>query len=310
MLDKFELASGTTMGRDHRVRLAKNNQDGVCAFVNTDLIVAVVTDGCSSGIHSELGAVLGAQLMVAAIKNNVRRVTFQTHETRLVQPALWERIRQDVLAQLRSLALSLYSEGSFTDFVTSHFLFTSLGVVITPLLSVFFGTGDGLIIVNNERFILEPNEGNEPAYLGYALLDSSQLSFTQEQLKLQIIRAVPTSELDHFLVGTDGATVLLGADKKLIPGRTVTVGPIDQFWTTERFFRNPFALGQYLTLLNTDSEKIDWDNRRVLKEPGLLFDDTTIVVGRRKDRREETKDKGGKPHAGGLLGLFRNQSDG
>lgn len=283
IIDTFEIASGYTMGRDHRMRLAKNNQDGYCVIRSTGMIAAVVTDGCSSGNFSEFGAVLGAQIVANATSRNVSRaIGLHPDWERLVNPALWERTRQDVLAQLRTLALTLCPDGSLTDFVVDYLLFTVVGIVITPLQSVFFGIGDGMVVVNGDKIVLEPSEGNEPAYLGYNLLDPSQIKHTQEQLRFQLLRVVPTEEVQHFLVATDGAESLLEVDERLIPGRTVKVGPISQLWTTDRFFTNPFALSQFLLLINTDSQKIDWEKRAVTKNAGLLFDDTTIVVGRRK----------------------------
>lgn len=283
IIDTFEIASGSTMGRDHRMRLAKNNQDGFCVIRSADVIVAVVTDGCSSGNFSGFGAVLGAQVVANAVSRSVSRaIGLRQGENSLAYPTLWERVRQDVLAQLRTLALTLRPDGSLTDFVVDYLLFTVIGVTITPQISAFFGIGDGLIMINDEKIVLEPNEGNEPAYLGYSLLDPSQIKHVQEQLRFQLLRVIPTEKVQHFFVATDGAESLLEAEERLIPGRTVKVGPISQLWMTDRFFTNPFALPQFLLLVNTDSQRIDWDRQAVTKNAGLLFDDTTIVVGRRK----------------------------
>ena len=48
----------THVGRDH-VRVGRNNQDGV--FATRDVVV--VTDGCGSQPHSEVGAQLGARFL-------------------------------------------------------------------------------------------------------------------------------------------------------------------------------------------------------------------------------------------------------
>ena len=50
--------AATHIGRDH-LRIGRNNQDGVFTAPR----VAVVTDGCSSQPHSEVGAQLGARFL-------------------------------------------------------------------------------------------------------------------------------------------------------------------------------------------------------------------------------------------------------
>jgi hypothetical protein len=59
----FALASGTTIGYDHS-RTGRNNQDAYKIIQTPEVTVAVVCDGCSSGVngvsHNELGAWIGA----------------------------------------------------------------------------------------------------------------------------------------------------------------------------------------------------------------------------------------------------------
>ncbi len=45
-------------------------------------------------------------------------------------------------------------------------------------------------------------------------------------------------------------------------------------------FRNPVALTRRLSLLAEDAVEIDWDERRVVRRPALLDDDTTIAIAR------------------------------
>jgi hypothetical protein len=60
------------------------------------------------------------------------------------------------------------------------------------------------------------------------------------------------------------------------------VGPLSQFWTDDRYFANPDALRRRLTLINRESVRADFESRRLVRTPGLLPDDTTVVVLRRR----------------------------
>ncbi|MDO8622315.1 MAG: protein phosphatase 2C domain-containing protein, partial [bacterium] len=54
---------------------------------------------------------------------------------------------------------------------------------------------------------------------------------------------------------------------------------IDQFWTDDRYFRNPDMVRRRLTLVNREAVRAE--NGMLARTPGLLPDDTTLVVIRR-----------------------------
>ena len=62
----FEWAAGSVAGRDHR-RVGRNSQDAVRVVGDDGALVAVVTDGCGSAPHSEVGAHLLAQLLAVRL---------------------------------------------------------------------------------------------------------------------------------------------------------------------------------------------------------------------------------------------------
>ena len=71
MKDKFEIAGGTVLGREH-LRLGKNNQDAFAFKVVDDYaIMAIVCDGCSAGAHTEVGAKLGASIAIESLFSNL-----------------------------------------------------------------------------------------------------------------------------------------------------------------------------------------------------------------------------------------------
>lgn len=273
MIKRFELAWGSVIGRDH-VLIGKNNQDACGCHVGADMIVAVVCDGCSGGRHSEVGAKLGARLLVEALRRQlapalqderVWRVaaslagltpgeTAERSPANLNDAGLWESARRAVLRHLGLIVKRMGGHPAQT--IHDHFLFTTVGVVVTPRQTALFSLGDGLIALNGELLRLGPFPDNQPPYLGYALDGRIAGRFPKDALRFQVHHVLPTDDVRCLLIGTDGAEDLL------------KLGPLRPFWEDDRCFNNP-----------------DMVRRRLVqagKEPGLLPDDTTLVVIRRK----------------------------
>jgi hypothetical protein len=241
----FEIAGGSVTGRAH-VAAGRNNQDAFCWASDADGLVAVVCDGCSSGPHSEVGAQLGSRLWVQAATRML--------SANLDVADLLAQVGQDVLARLRVLAREMSTDASsFARTVTDHFLFTIVGVLITAGGATTFSVGDGLVVLNGERTELGPFPNNEPPYLGYALLPSAQDRGTGDRVPFTIHRSIPASDVQSLVLGTDGAIELE-----------------TQFWKDERFFKNPDMVRRRLAVLSRSARG------------GLLSDDTTLVVIRRK----------------------------
>ncbi len=68
--DRFEIAGGSVSGRSH-VLAGKGNQDAYYWAGQETSLVAVVCDGCGSGASSEVGAELGARLLVAEVAREI-----------------------------------------------------------------------------------------------------------------------------------------------------------------------------------------------------------------------------------------------
>ncbi|HXU03614.1 MAG TPA: protein phosphatase 2C domain-containing protein [Polyangia bacterium] len=241
----FEIAGGSVAGRAH-VAAGRNNQDAFCWASDADGLVAVVCDGCSSGPHSEVGAAVGARLVVKAATRLLR--------SNLDGAELLEQVGQDVLARLRVLARAMSVDAaSFSRTVADHFLFTIVGVVITANDATTFALGDGLVVINGERTELGPFANNEPPYLGYALLPGASDRGARARVSFEVHRSMAANEVQSLVLGTDGALALEAP-----------------FWSDDRFFTNPDMVRRRLTVL-----------KRGPRGP-LLSDDTTVVVIRRK----------------------------
>jgi hypothetical protein len=261
----FETAAGTVIGRDHALA-RRNNQDAFCTWDGAEGVIAVVADGCGSGRSSEVGARLGARLVTEALRR--QRLAALPPERVL------ERARVDVLEALGRLAASM--GGNLDRTVSDYLLFTVIGAVVAEPVAFVFALGDGVAVVNGEADVI-PATDNRPPYLAYGLT-----TIDAPDSRFQVRRALPAREVDSILLGTDGVLDLMRAEGRRVPGRPELVGPLSQFWEDDRHFRNPASLTRRLTLFNRDVQRLDWESRRVEREHGLLPDDTTLVVLRRK----------------------------
>ncbi len=255
-LPAFEIAGGSIPGQAH-VAAGRNNQDAYAWEASPHAIVAVVCDGCGSAPHSEVGAAIGARLVVRSALR---------HLPRSLDPAdLLERVRLDVLRRLRLLALVMSRDATtFARTVLEHFLFTIVGAVVTNRLATTFSLGDGLVVRDGERWQLGPFPGNEPPYLAYALLARSG------EHRFEVHRPVPVAEVRSLLLATDGAIELEHLADRAVLGRNERVGPLEQFSSDDRFFRNPDMVRRRLVVVSRGAHG------------GRLPDDTTLVVLRRR----------------------------
>lgn len=272
----FEFAQGTVVGRDHRL-IGKNNQDGMYVATYPGLSFAVVTDGCGDPElkYSEVGARLTPPILVETILRQLRTRPLKE----MIIPRFWEKVRDDVVAQLRVIVGQM--GGIYEQIVRNYFLFTTLVAVITNETTVFVSFGDGTLIINGAQVPIGPFPGNMPPYLGYCLLDRSvQHAVSAEGFKIQAV--LPTVDLTSFLIGSDGVLQLLEAQDKQVPGKSELVGPISQFWTEDFFFQNKDAVRRRLSLIGQDVVRLNRDSQELVTSVGLLRDDTTLIVARRK----------------------------
>lgn len=270
-MNGVEIAGGTVAGRDH-VRVGKNSQDAYYWEESDDVLVAVVCDGCGSSPHSEVGAKLGAKLVVR-----------QTLLAYLQDPKAFvsadetgfERLKRTLLISLSSTIKDM--AGSFSENVRDYFLFTILGVIVDQTHGVqLFGCGDGVYYWNGFPVHLSaPN--NTPAYLSYGLIKTEM-----GEPELKRLLAYPGWKLQHLLLGTDGVSDLEKSHDLAIPGKEEKIGSMSQFWEKDGFFKNPFSIGHRLALINRSVRSVDWEKKALIEAHGPLRDDTTLIAIRSK----------------------------
>ena len=261
-MSPFAIAAGSTIGRDHR-ETGRNYQDAWVLQRTEKLTIAVVADGCGSGRFSEIGARLGSMLLA----DNLRE---QYLSGRGIN---WARAQRQVLARLDTIAGMCGSD--YRPFVEDHFLFTLVGMMMTPVVTTAFALGDGVIAINGEVKRLGPFPDNMPPYLGYGLLEG-RIGIDPGLIVLEPIVELATDDVDTWLIGTDGVDDYIDREGTEMPGLTSVVPPLDDFWRSDRYFSgNPELLSRHLKMAARD-----WP--RSNPNPGLLHDDTTIIVGRRE----------------------------
>lgn len=274
MLRKFEIAAGSVAGRDHIIA-GRNNQDAYAWRANDEALSIVVCDGCSSQMHSEVGAKIGSAMLATA----ALRSAYYGYEPDVDSPNVarwWGYFLGEVYPEVRALVRAL--GGRFSDRVAEYLLFTLNGVLITPSTTFFYSLGDGVVALNGQVRELGPFPGNEPPYLAYDLTGTSQSSSSMIN-----VSCIPTKDLESFLIGTDGLLHFLKHAHRSEPGRSELVGSLSQFWEYDRYFANPDMVRRKLVRVNRDVHRMD-DDGFLTHEPGLLPDDTTLVVLRRRSR--------------------------
>lgn len=297
----FEIASGTVTGRDH-LTIGRGSQDGLCIlrhrlpYSGEEFICGMVCDGCGSSEHSEVGAKLGAKMLVHALSeeigyceqymlpsDNVCSCSYlrqtESGRNKEVFHHIIEHARKTVASKLSVLSSAmgntLNSTGKFsqTETISQYLLFTAIGFIISPKTTIIFSLGDGVASLNGEIKSIDSGETNAPAYLAYEIVNT----IDNQKPKFSILWEVPTEQVKNLLIGTDGARFILKNEKTKVPGKEDCVGPLSQFWDADFFFSNSDGLRRRLSLLNRTMTTPGGE-----KEHGLLLDDTTIIAVRRR----------------------------
>lgn len=193
-------AMGGVVGREHR-RVGRDGQDGHAAVVTPRLAVAVVTDGCSSGQASEVGARLFAGVLVRLVEHHVRAA-----EGALVPDAIARAVTEDLVRRLATV-LALLAEDEAPEAaraVERFLLFGFLVAVITDDVAFVFGVGDGVVVTEDEVVVLDPGPENAPPYAAYALLAPE----AAPEPRVHVVREAPGKPTRFLAVATDGLAAL------------------------------------------------------------------------------------------------------
>ena len=254
--DQYSLCAGSVTGREH-LRTHRNNQDGAAIHAAPDLLIAAVTDGCSSGGSTEVGARFGA----AWLARWVPRYACETGPC-----AIWiSDLTTALVGALGTVARRLApSEDLVPSTVNDFLLFSFLVIVVSRTRTVVFGAGDGVFSVNGTVHALDAGPANAPAYVAYALLEAGAIDVPRRRAYATVHYDGPTNEVESALVATDGALDLLDHADGLRDGVDLA-----QFERDARYSRNASLVQKRLVVLR--------ETQRV------LADDTTIALLKRRE---------------------------
>ena len=233
-------AAAAVTGARH-LATARNGQDAAAAWAGERAAAVVVCDGCSSGDSSEVGARLGASLVVRALATRLEAGELPSC------PATWAAVRADVVRALAELVERMPGDRAVA--IHDHFLFTIVAAAATRDGAAVWALGDGAYSIGGATRVLGPFDDNRPPYLAYDLLGDPQPA---------CLAATSSTEI---VIATDGA-----AELDLAP------------FAAPRFVEHPDALRRQLAVLARADERIDWDERRVVRTAAVLQDDCAIGV--------------------------------
>jgi hypothetical protein len=244
--------TGAAVTGARHLRAARNGQDAVATVAGDGVGAIVVCDGCGSGASSEVGARLGARLVVNAIAGQLMRGA--------APGELWPAVRAEVTAALAQLVGALVPPGASdaerAAVVHDHLLFTIVAAAAAGDDASVWAIGDGGYAIGDRVHALGPFDGNQPPYLGYDVLAG------EHALAPAVPHVAHASRRDGaIVVATDGAIEV---------GLTALGDARDS--------AHPDALRRRLSVLARGGERIDWDARRVVRTPAALQDDGAVAV--------------------------------
>ena len=274
-MENFKFADASIIGTMHD-QMGRNNQDFGYLAIEDRYAVGVVADGCGSTITSEVGATLGAQWCAEYLRNILLTLGggYMMDEDHAL--AILIRMAEFVMTRIHhSIDRGSFSlqAGMDMQLLQNNFLFTLVGFIIdNETNSLAFSIGDGYIRVNNEEIFME-EANNAPTYIAYSL--------TPERNKWDLVPKIryfiPTKELKHLVVATDGMQDFAECEGKPFPGKIQEMIPsLEEVLNSEKYFTNPAQLQRLLAKMNPIT-------RPSARAHGLLRDDTTIIIAKRFD---------------------------
>lgn len=193
------LSQARVTGRDHTA-LRRSCQDAVLVGQSGSGAFGVVSDGCGSAPHSEVGAALTVATVGRSLASGLAD---QLDAERAVRRSLARLLR----AFEATVGGAVGAErddgcGARRDFVHDHLLATAAGFYVTDEEALLFCWGDGLMLADDETWVVDRE--NHPDYPAYALLRSDvpggcRTTVAEHHLEIRRLRSAR-----RVAVATDG----------------------------------------------------------------------------------------------------------
>jgi len=297
----FEFAGASVVGQDHMSRngvlIGKPNQDAMCdVHLFPEHRVFVVCDGCGSGTFSEVGSRIGARMTCLTISEMLAGRGYDIGDWPLGRDGVqrmssfMDRIRGSIAGRIETQAKAMSDWRDSSSYLTTlgeYFSFTILGVIMAGRMAVTFNIGDGYFVVNGDVSQREAGDDNAPPYIIYDLIPDAHLKDPRGvRLRNQMVfECHDLKSIDSIIVATDGMRDILSKEGVEYPGRTDKAIPPPSGFLKDEFFINPSRLQRELSMMNTERMLLT-DDGNLQRHPGLLSDDTTMYVIRKKTKKE------------------------
>lgn len=290
-MEQFRIAGGSVPGTYHTKPGQPgwgNNQDAFAWQTADDYLVAVVCDGCGSMPYSEVGSRIGSRVLLAMLARALKQGDELSLADALSRESLLTELRDGLAEAIAGIARSMDDAQRIDYTVMEHFLFTIMLVAMNAKDTMICSFGDGVYSLNGNTVTVDPAVGNAPPYIGQRLVPGLM---DEKFLEFRVQALLPTNEVESVLIGTDGLSYFQKAEHLALPGKEDLVGPLSQFWTNRHFADNPDAIRRRLAMANRDTViyELDTDGRLAGSpriKPGLLHDDTTLVLITREKPQE------------------------
>lgn len=173
--------------------------------MTSDVTAAIVTDGCSSGKASEVGARLGARWLAELITReaSAERREHEPHEAEAEAASFAARVTSALVDRIEIVARSLSQTGELDAAVATEMLLFGFlaAAIVRDDFAIVFGVGDGFAWVDGEATVIDPGPENAPVYAAYGLFGRA--------IEPRILHVSPASAVGTIAVGTDGVLPLL-----------------------------------------------------------------------------------------------------
>lgn len=196
----FSIGGITKQGKEH-IKLGISNQDAVNFRIDSELIIGILCDGCTSHHESLLsnyssnqaGALLLSEMIVNYCYKDIH-----VRKNRMNLDKFLQNLERALLSKINRISKSCsVSDDDRLSFFYNYFTSTTIGFVIRKKEYFIFGCGDGYVGVNDKTINLKRHSGN---YLVNRFDPSADLS----KKLFHILKRGKTDDLNHLYLASDG----------------------------------------------------------------------------------------------------------
>lgn len=203
ILDNWSICGNTKIGHYHKQQ-DRNCQDHCCYDVVNNCIIGVVSDGCSDGKHSEVGAKLISEQILWMLRKNVCSSNFDIDYLFWpLQNYLFHMVNSRIASNLY-----LLSDEEVATILREYFSATILGLIIKDDYGLIFNVGDGIWCLNSDNCqdINHIDQNNTPNYFSHACVRNPEkfglsAPYIPKNFNCHFFNP---NEYDKIMIATDG----------------------------------------------------------------------------------------------------------